>query len=101
MIFYLKGGDNMKHISIHPIEYLRAHLVYEKIRINLLSLITSPIIIPLLLIAIVLGGLYTTLAQLGNIAPVATDRAYTNSYPYEMPTIVMSPMGGAASYLII
>ncbi len=98
MIFYLKGGDNMKYVSIHPIKYLRAHLVYEKIRINLLSLLTSPIIILSLLIAIALGGLYTTLAQLDNIVPVATDNAYTNSYPYEMPHIVMSPMVGITSY---
>ncbi len=91
----------MKYVSIHPIKYLRAHLVYEEIRINLLSLLTSPIIILLLLIAIALGGLYTTLAQLGNIAPIATDHAYTNSYPYEMPLIVMSPMTGVAAYLII
>ncbi len=91
----------MKYVSMHPVEYLRAHLVYEKIRISLLSLLTSLKIILFLLIAIALGGLYTTLAQLDNIVPVATDRAYINSYPYEMPLIVMSPMVGVAPYLII
>ena len=91
----------MKYVSMHPVEYLRAHLVYEKIRISLLSLLTSPIIIPLLLIAIVLGGLYTTLVQLDNIIPVATDHSYINTYPYEMPNVVMSPVFGLPPHSII
>ncbi len=88
----------MKYVSMHPVEYLRAHLVYENIRISLLSLLTSPIILPIILIAIVLGGLYNTLAQLDNIEPAATDHAYTNPYPYEMPNVVMSPMVGLPPY---
>ncbi len=91
----------MKYVSMHPVEYLRAHLVFEKIRITILSLLTSPIIILIILIAIALGGLYSTLAQLDNIEPAATDHAYTNPYPYEMPNVVMSPMVGITSYCLI
>jgi hypothetical protein len=81
----------MKSLSIHPIEYLRVHLVYEKIRISLLSLLASPIIL-IILSAIALGCLYNNVAPVDHIDPGVTDHTYINPYPYEMPKVVIRPM---------
>lgn len=91
----------MKYVSMHPVEYLRAHLVYEKIRITILSLLTSPIIILLLLITIALGGLYTTLTQLDNVEPETADHASMNPFPYELPDFAIDPMSEVPLYWII
>ena len=52
------------------------------------------IIILIALMALTVGGLYTTFAQLDNVE--AENREYTsiNPFPYEMPDIVMDPATG-------
>jgi len=84
----------MKYVSIHPVEYLRTHLVYEKIRITILSLLTSPIIIFLLLIAIALGSLYNTFAQLNNVGTVSVEEAYAAQFPVQLPELLLDPLVG-------
>jgi hypothetical protein len=78
----------MKYVSMHPVKYLRAHLVYESIRINLSPLLNSHIIILMILCASALGGLYSTLAPVKHIEPDATEHAYMNLFPHEMPNVV-------------
>jgi hypothetical protein len=82
----------MKYVSTHPVEYLRAHLVYEQIRISILFLLTSPKILPIILIAIVLGGLYNILAQVNNVGTVSVEEAYTAQLPKQLPELVLDPM---------
>ena len=84
----------MKYVSMHPIKYLRAHLVYEEIKITILSLLTSPKIIAIILFALVLGGLYNILAQLNNVGTVLVEEAYTAQLPKQLPELVLDPLVG-------
>jgi hypothetical protein len=84
----------MKYVSMHPVEYLRAHLVYERIKSTILSLLTSPVIILIILIAIVLGGLYNTLAQLNNAGKVTEEDVYAAQFPEQLPEIALDPLVG-------
>jgi hypothetical protein len=82
----------MKYVSIHPVEYLRAHLVYEEIKINLLPRL--PTIILIILFAIAFGGLYNTLAQLNNVGTVLVEEAYAAQFPEQLPEFVLDPLVG-------
>jgi hypothetical protein len=93
-IFCLKGGNNMKYASIHPVEYLSVHLVYEKIRITVLSLLTSPKILPIILIAIVPVGLYDILAQLHKVGTVSAEEVSTPQFYGQSPELVLDPLVG-------
>ena len=55
------------------------------------------IIILIALLALTVGGLYTTFAQL-DIEAETTDYTSINSFPYEMPNIVIDPMVGVPLY---
>ena len=48
----------------------------------------------MILCASALGGLYGTLAPVKHIEPDATEQAYMNLFPYEMPNVVTNPMPG-------
>ena len=56
------------------------------------------IIILIALLALSLGGLYTTLAQLDNVEAETTEHTSINPFPYEMPNVVMNPMYGVPLY---
>jgi hypothetical protein len=56
------------------------------------------IIVLITLIALAMGGLYSTFAQLGNVEAETTEHTSVNSFPYEMPDVIMSPMSGISLY---
>jgi hypothetical protein len=56
------------------------------------------IIILIALLALTVGGLYTTFAQLGNVEAENIEYTSINPFPYEMPNIVIDPMVGVPLY---
>ena len=50
------------------------------------------------LLALAVGGLYTTFAQLDNVEGETTEHTSINPFPYEMPNVVMNPMYGVPLY---
>ncbi len=56
------------------------------------------IIILITLIALAMGGLYSTFAQLGNVEAETTEHTSINPFSYEMPDVIMSPMPGVSLY---
>ena len=56
------------------------------------------IIVLITLIALAMGGLYSTLAQFGNVEAETTEHTSINPFSYEMPDVIMSPMPGVPLY---
>ena len=56
------------------------------------------IIVLITLIALAMGGLYSTFAQLGNVEAETTEHTSMNAFPYEMPNVVVDPMSGIPLY---
>ena len=56
------------------------------------------IIFLIALLALAVGGLYTTFAQLDNVEGETTEYTSINPFPYEMPNVVMNPMSGVPLY---
>ena len=56
------------------------------------------IIILIASLAVAVGGLYTTFAQLDNVEGETTEHTSINPFPYEMPNVVMNPMYGVPLY---
>ena len=56
------------------------------------------IIVFIILIAVTIGGLYSTFAQLGNVEAETTEHTSINPFSYEMPDVIMSPMPGVPLY---
>ena len=50
------------------------------------------IIVLIALFALVVGGLYTTFAQLDNLKPETAEHTSMNPFPYEMPDFIPDPM---------
>ncbi len=56
------------------------------------------IIVLITLIALTMGGLYNTLAQLDNVEPETTEHTSATPFPHEMPDIIVDPMIGVPLY---
>ena len=56
------------------------------------------IIILIASLALAVGGLYTTFAQLDNVEGETTEHTSINPFPNEMPNVVMNPMYGVPLY---
>lgn len=81
----------MSTLSIHPIEYLREHVDYAHITKKLLRLV---LLIGCTLLLI--GGLYNTLAYINIADRDMVTQTYINAFPYEMPHMVVDPLGYAS-----
>ena len=55
-------------------------------------------ILTLLLILLLVGSLYNTLAQLDKVETVTTDQAYMAQFPDQMSDVIMDPMVGFPLY---
>lgn len=77
----------MSTVAINPIEYLRKHIDHAHIAKTVLRLVLA---IGFMLFMV--GGLYSTLANINTAKRDVVVQTYTYAFPSSMPNVVIYPL---------